>query len=128
AFFAKGQKRPPFVVADTARRVAAQNDSTGQPFWWGGQPALLENPQVVDPRGGHSYAGSGWLNSGVPVTTYTRRFLRTGTDGFLNSGLLDGDTRTSLPGTTTIRFTSPGTYTIASALHPGMTATVNVSG
>ena len=49
-------------------------------------------------------------------------------DGFLNSGLLDGDTRTSLPGTTTIRFTSPGTYTIASPLHPGMIATVNVSG
>ena len=49
-------------------------------------------------------------------------------DGFLNSGLLDGDPRSSLPDAMTIRFTAPGTYTVVCLLHPGMTATVNVSG
>jgi plastocyanin len=271
AFLAKHQKRPPFVITDPKRPLAPQNDAAGQPFWWGGQPTFLESSQVTAPRGGRSYPGSGWFNSGAPlVKPYTLRFLRTGTyryqdpihpgvrgtvkvvskrsrvptlrsdnalaaaevthatdtaralfhgtpppasvvevgreakgvavddffpssmqiatdssltfrvprravelhtvtlgpeastlqrnlvvngqidpraaypsdpphalpdytgsnhgDGFLNSGLLDGDPRTSIGDSVTIHFTAPGTYTVVCLLHPGMTATVRVSG
>lgn len=267
---AHGQKRPPFVVADQTARVPARNDAAGQPFWWGGQPALVENPLILRPLGGTTHSGRGGFNSGLPVTAYTLRFAKTGTfhykdpvhpgvqgtvkvvsrrrrvasksqdnalaaaqithatdtgralvhaapppagivevgreakgvavnlffpseiaiapgdavtfkvspravelhtvtlgpeaqsltgqaasggqlnplaafpsdpppalpdytgsnhgDGFLNSGLLDGDAGTPFPDTATIRFTTPGTYEVEDVLHPGMEATVAVSG
>jgi plastocyanin len=49
-------------------------------------------------------------------------------DGFLNTGLLDGDAGTPLPDSATIRFTAAGTYTLVDVLHPGMEATVQVGG
>jgi plastocyanin len=48
--------------------------------------------------------------------------------GFLNTGLLDGDPKTALPGSATIRFANPGTYEIVDLMHPGPAATVTVSG
>ena len=269
-FLAHGQKRPPFVIADPGAPVAGQSDAAGQPFWWGGQPALVENPLIMRPLGGATHSGRGGFNSGLPVSSYTLRFTKTGTyhykdpvhpgvqgtvrvvsrrtrvptkrqdnalaaaeitrasdtgrdlvhaappppgivevgreakgvavnlffpsqialtagdsltfqvprrgvelhtvtlgpegaslvgraaaggrfdplaafpsdpppalpdytgsnhgDGFLNTGLLDGDATTPLPGSATIRFTTAGTYTLRDVLHPGMEATVDVSG
>jgi plastocyanin len=49
-------------------------------------------------------------------------------DGFLNTGLLDGDPATPFPDSATIRFAAAGTYTIGDVLHPGMEATVEVGG
>jgi plastocyanin len=269
-FLAHGQKRPPFVIADPATPNPAQNDAAGQPFWWGGQPALVENPSIVRAAGGATHSGRGGLNSGFPLSSYTLRFTKRGTyhykdplhpgvqgtvrvvsprtrvptrradnalaaaqitnatdtaralvhaapppagvvevgreakgvavnlffpsqislavgdsltfavpkrgvelhtvtlgpaagslvgkavtagrfdplaafpsdppptlpdytgsnhgDGFLNTGLLDGDAGSPLPGSATIRFTAAGTYTLVDVLHPGMQATVQVGG
>ena len=49
-------------------------------------------------------------------------------DGFLSTGLLDGDATTPLPASATIRFAAAGSYTIRDVLHPGMEATVEVGG
>jgi plastocyanin len=49
-------------------------------------------------------------------------------DGFLNSGLLDGDATSPFPDSVVIRFTAPGSYTVVDVLHPGMEATVDVNG
>jgi plastocyanin len=275
AFLSKGEKRPPFVLADDRSRVSGQNDSAGQPFWFNGQPSLLQNPAITTPHGTHTYAGSGLFNSGAPfpplaAAAYTLKFSRAGTyryqdpihpgtrgtvkvvsrraktparradnalaaveitqatntgralvhaapppagvievgreakgvsvngffpgqvaiaagqsltfqvpkrgvelhtvtlgpegaslghnvvsnsalnpvvafpsdpppalpdytgsnhgDGFLNTGLLDGDPNTSLPDSATIRFATSGSYTVVDLMHPGAQATVNVSG
>jgi plastocyanin len=260
-FLAHGQKRPPFVIEDPAAPLPAQSDAAGQPFWWSGRPALVENPLIVAPSG---------RNSGVGVASYSRRFDRPGTyhykdpvhpgvqgtvrvlsrrtrvpsrraddvlaaaqithatdtaralvhappppagivevgreakgvavnlffpaqvaiaagdsltfrvarravelhtvtlgpeaesltgraasggrfdplaalpsdpppalpdytgqnhgDGYLNTGLLDGDARSALPDSATIRFATPGSYAVGDVLHPGMRMTVDVSG
>src|SRR4051794_10008872 len=275
AFLGKGEARPPLVVADDRSRITGQSDSSGQPFWFNGQPSLLENPRITDPHGAHRYTGSGLFNSGVPFApiaapAYTLKFPRPGSyhyqdpvhpgthgtvnvvsrrgrapsrrsdnalaaaqithatdtaralvhapvpppgvievgreakgvavngffpgaiaiaagqsltfqvprrgvelhtvalgphtsslaqkvvsegalnpvvaypsdpppslpdytgsnhgDGFLNTGLLDGDPKTALPGSATIRFANPGTYELVDLMHPGTTATLTVTG
>jgi plastocyanin len=258
---AHGQKRPPFAIADAAVRAPAQNDAAGQPFWWGGQPAIVQNPLILRPAGGSTHSGRGGFNSGVPVPSYSLRFTKTGTfhykdpvhpgvqgtvrvvsprsrvpskraddalaaaeitkatdtsralvhapapppgvvevgreakgvavnlffpsevsiaagqsltfavphrgvglhtvtlgpappaggfdplaafpsdplplpdytgsnhgNGFLNSGLLDGDAKTPFPDSVTIRFATAGSYQVSDVLHPGMQATVDVNG
>jgi plastocyanin len=41
-------------------------------------------------------------------------------DGFLNSGVLDGDPKTPFPQKFTVSFSKPGTYTFFCAIHPFM--------
>jgi plastocyanin len=72
----------------------------------GGAPFLAFNPQLFLPAGGPEYDGTGYVNSG---------FLQKGTPS---------------PTTFALKFTRPGTYTYACALHAdqGMTGTITVSG
>jgi plastocyanin len=48
-------------------------------------------------------------------------------DGFLNSGVLDGDSRTPFPQKFTVSFSRPGTYTYFCAIHPFMTGKITAT-
>jgi plastocyanin len=49
-------------------------------------------------------------------------------NGFLNTGLLDGDSSTSLPSSVSVTFTKPGTYGFICTVHgPSMKGTIEVS-
>lgn len=67
-FLSHGQKRPPFVIP--GEKLVAQNDAAGQPYWWAGQPAAIENPLVTRRTP---------ANSGLSGSPFTMRFKRTGT-------------------------------------------------
>ena len=69
-FLSHGQKRPPFVIADASAKLPTQNDAAGQPYWWSGQPAPVENPLIT---------GSTAVNSGLAGSPFARRFKKTGT-------------------------------------------------
>ncbi|HEU4975746.1 MAG TPA: hypothetical protein VFT50_11695 [Baekduia sp.] len=77
-----------------------------------GQPPLLGlSAQVVYP-------------SDVPLPPYD------GTqhgDGFLNTGILDGDPTSPLPRSATVTFSKPGTYRYICAIHPEMQGKVVVT-
>ncbi|MEJ7825490.1 MAG: hypothetical protein WKF48_08665 [Solirubrobacteraceae bacterium] len=47
-------------------------------------------------------------------------------NGFWNSGVMDADPRTPLPGANTVRFSTPGTYDYVCVIHPFMKGTVTV--
>ncbi len=65
-------------------------------------PLLAFNPAVILPSGGHTYNGT----------------------GFVNSGLLQG--RGPTPPTFRLTFTKPGTYPYECLIHPGMDGTITV--
>lgn len=48
-------------------------------------------------------------------------------DGFLNSGVLDGDAKTPFPQKMTLSFGKAGTYTFFCAIHPFMTGKITVT-
>jgi plastocyanin len=48
-------------------------------------------------------------------------------DGFLNSGVLDGDPKTPFPQKFTVSFSQPGTYTYFCAIHPFMTGKITAT-
>jgi plastocyanin len=48
-------------------------------------------------------------------------------DGFLNSGVLDGDPKTPFPQKFTVSFSKPGTYSYFCAIHSFMTGKINVT-
>jgi plastocyanin len=48
-------------------------------------------------------------------------------DGFLNSGVLDGSSKTLFPQKFSVSFTKPGTYSFFCAIHPFMTGKVTVT-
>lgn len=48
-------------------------------------------------------------------------------DGFLNSGVLDGDARTPFPQKFTVSFSKPGTYTFFCAIHPFMVGKITAT-
>jgi plastocyanin len=48
-------------------------------------------------------------------------------DGFLNSGVLDGDSRTPFPQKFTVSFSKPGTYTFFCAIHPFMVGKITAT-
>jgi plastocyanin len=48
-------------------------------------------------------------------------------DGFLNSGVLDGSSKTLFPQKFTVSFSKPGTYSFFCAIHPFMTGKVTVT-
>lgn len=48
-------------------------------------------------------------------------------DGFLNTGVLDGDTATPFPQKVSVSFGKPGTYSFLCAIHPFMTGKVTVT-
>ena len=48
-------------------------------------------------------------------------------DGFLNSGVLDGDPKTQFPQKFTVSFSKPGTYTYFCAIHPFMVGKITAT-
>lgn len=48
-------------------------------------------------------------------------------DGFLNSGVLDGDSKTPFPQKFTVSFSKPGTYTFFCAIHPFMVGKITAT-
>lgn len=48
-------------------------------------------------------------------------------NGFYDSGLLDRDPASPLPGSTRVTFGAAGSYSLICVLHPFMTATVTVT-
>ena len=48
-------------------------------------------------------------------------------DGFLNSGVLDGDSKTPFPQKFTVSFSKPGTYTFFCAIHPEMVGKITAT-
>jgi plastocyanin len=48
-------------------------------------------------------------------------------NGFLNSGVLDGDPKTPFPQKLSVSFTKPGTYTYFCAIHPFMTGKITAT-
>jgi plastocyanin len=83
-FLRRGQKKPPFLVADRAHPYTGFADAAAQPFWFNGRPSLDFNPIAALPtRGPNSVTGNRYINSGLPQGTPPRpfavRFNRTGT-------------------------------------------------
>lgn len=78
----------------------------------GGPPALVFNPLAVFP------------SDPPPLSPHTANHHG---NGFLNLGVLDNDSRTPLPASASITFSTPGTYQYQCVLHPQMDGTVVVT-
>ena len=80
-FAPEGGSAPPLFVPGGP--IAGVNDSSGNPFWFNGQPALGFNPEAGLPQGGKTFDPSVLENSGLPLAgppkPYKLRFNRTGT-------------------------------------------------
>ena len=80
----------------------------------GGPPVLGFDPRAAYPSENPA--------AGVPTITPTMH-----TNGYFNTGVLDGDAATPLPASTQVRFGAAGSYSYICIVHPFMRATVNVS-
>jgi plastocyanin len=101
SFLAKGQAPPPLIIPAAGNPISGKLDAAGASFWFNGQPSQIINPSVAAPAGGTTYAGSGYLNSGVPSPT-------------------------GPPAPFVIKFTKAGTFTFHCLVHPGMKGVVKV--
>jgi plastocyanin len=99
-FLAKGQAPPPLIVLSPSNPLAGKLDAAGAAFWFNGQPSQIINPVVAAPSGGKTYAGKGFLNSGLPGGGPPKPFV--------------------------VRFTKAGTFTFHCLVHPGMQGVVKV--
>jgi plastocyanin len=71
-----------------------------------GPPALLLNPKIAFPSGGHTYDGTGFVNSGILA--------------------LQAPPGSTAPPSFKLTFTKAGTYTYYCLVHPGMDGTITV--
>ncbi len=85
---------PPALLAGLRRRFVAPQPQQN------GAPALVLNPWVIYPSGGHTYGGTGFINSGLLIAPKPHPFALT--------------------------FTVPGVYHYACLIHPGMDGVVTV--
>lgn len=102
SFLAAGQAPLPLIVPNTASPISGRLDAAGMPFWFNGQPNRIINPTVAGPSGGNEYAGSGFLNSGLPPSP------------------------AGAPKPFVVKFTKAGTFTFNCLVHPGMKGVVKV--
>jgi plastocyanin len=72
-----------------------------------GPPVLLFNPKIAFPSGGHTYDGTGFVNSGVLA--------------------LLAPPGSTAPPSFKLTFTKAGTYTYYCLIHPGMDGTITVT-
>jgi plastocyanin len=100
SILASGQAAPPLIIP-SASPISAKLDAAGSPFWFNGQPQQVINPVVGAPSGGTTYAGTGYLNSGLPSPA-------------------------APPKPFVVKFTKAGTFTFNCLVHPGMKGVVKV--
>ncbi len=100
-FLATGQAPPPLIILAPTSPISGKLDAAGAPFWFNGQPSQVINPVVAAPSGGKTYAGKGFLNSGLPAG--------------------EGP-----PKPFVVKFTKAGTFTFHCLVHPGMKGVVRV--
>ena len=99
----QGEPRPQLILVNPADPITGKLDAAGAPFFFNGQPRQEINPLVGAPSGGNTYAGSGFLNSGLPQEEPGKS-----------------------PKPFVIKFTKAGTYTFHCLVHPGMKGVVKV--
>jgi plastocyanin len=80
----------------------------------GGIAASFESPQI-DPKGVYP-------SDVAPVAVNPALHG----NGFWNSGVLDADSKSILPATSSVKFDTPGTYTYYCLIHPFMQGTITV--
>jgi len=85
---------PPALLAQLRRTFVAP---AARPS---GPPALVLNPRVIYPAGGHTYSGAGFVNSGLLVAPRPHSYALT--------------------------FSAPGVYHYVCLIHPGMDGTITV--
>ncbi len=100
-FLAKGEAPPPLIILSSTAVVTGKLDASGSPFWFNKQPQQIINPVAAAPAGARKYAGSGFLNSGLPSPS-------------------------GPPKPFVVKFTKAGTFTFNCLVHPGMKGTVRV--
>jgi len=96
-----GQAPPPLIVPAATNPISGKLDAVGAPLWFNGQPNLIINPVVAAPSGGKTYAGQGYLNSGLPAPS-------------------------GPPAPFTVKFTKAGSFTFNCLVHPGMQGAIRV--
>jgi plastocyanin len=101
SFLAAGQAPPPLILPAAASPLTGKLDAAGASFWFNGQPNQVINPVVAAPSGGKTYAGKGYLNSGLPAPS-------------------------GPPKPFVVKFTKAGSYTFYCLVHPGMKGVVKV--
>jgi plastocyanin len=92
---------PPLIVPAPANPITGRLDATGAAMWFNGKPNQVINPIVAAPSGGRTYAGKGFLNSGLPAGN-------------------------GAPPPFVVRFTKAGSFTFHCLVHPGMQGVVRV--
>jgi plastocyanin len=100
SFLATGESPPPLIIPSTSL-VEGKLDGAGASFWFSGHPNQVINPVVAFPAGGTTYAGTGYLNSGLPSPPEP-------------------------PKPFVVTFTKAGTFTYNCLVHFGMQGTVTV--
>jgi plastocyanin len=100
-FLAKGQALPPLIILSPGMPLSGRLDASGAPFWFNGQPSQIINPVAAAPSGGKTYAGKGFLNSGLPAG--------------------EGP-----PKPFVVKFRKAGSFTFFCIVHPGMKGVVKV--
>lgn len=100
SILAPGQA-PPRLIVPSASPLSGRLDAAGAPFWFNGQPQQIINPAVAAPSGGKTYAGHGYLNSGLPSPS-------------------------GPPKPFVVKFTKAGRFTFECLVHPGMRGVVRV--
>jgi plastocyanin len=101
SILAGGEAPPPLIILASGSPLSGKLDAAGSPFWFNGHPRQVINPLVGAPAGGTTYAGSGYLNSGLPSPT-------------------------APPKPFVVKFTKAGTFTFNCLVHPGMKGVVKV--
>ncbi len=96
-----GQAPPPLILPSASNPIMGKLDAAGAPMWFNSQPNQIINPAVAAPSGGTTYAGTGYLNSGLPAPN-------------------------GPPAPFTVKFTKAGAYTFHCLVHPGMQGVVRV--
>jgi plastocyanin len=101
SILASGQAPPPLIVPATGSPITGKLDAAGAPLWFNGRPNQVINALVAAPSGGTTYAGKGFLNSGLPAPS--------------------GPSHPFV-----VKFTKAGTFTFHCLVHPGMQGVVKV--
>ncbi len=101
SILASGQAPPPLIIPASGNPITGKLDAAGTPLWFNGQPNQVINPTTAAPSGGKTYAGKGFLNSGLPPST-------------------------GAPQPFVVKFTQAGTFTFHCLVHPGMQGLVKV--
>jgi plastocyanin len=101
SILASGQAPPPLIIPAILNPIIGKLDAAGVPLWFNGQPNQVINPVTAAPSGGKTYAGKGFLNSGLPAPSGPPRPF-------------------------VVKFTKAGTFHFHCLVHPGMSGTVKV--